>query len=82
MVKNELRFLTEAEYQSLLREYSHKPRDAAIIELFLQTGMRLSELAKLQLHDVEIPKRITPTTWAMCASGEIVFTLIVLFGLR
>jgi site-specific recombinase XerD len=58
--KHEPRFLSEAEYQRLLRECSHKPRDAAIIEVFLQTGMRLSELAKLQLHDVEIPKRITP----------------------
>ncbi len=31
-----------------------------MIELFLQTGMRLSELARLQLHDIYIPKRITP----------------------
>jgi site-specific recombinase XerD len=60
VAKHEPRFLSEAEYQRLLRECSHKPRDAAIIELFLQTGMRLSELAKLQLQDVEIPKRITP----------------------
>ncbi len=60
VAKHEPRFLSEAEYQRLLRECSHKPRDAAIIELFLQTGMRLSELAKLQLTDVEIPKRITP----------------------
>jgi site-specific recombinase XerD len=60
VVKNEPRFLTEAEYQRLLRECSHKPRDAAMIELFLQTGMRLSELAKLQLTDIDIPKRITP----------------------
>jgi site-specific recombinase XerD len=49
-----------ADYQRLLRECSHKPRDAAVIEVFLQTGIRLSELAKLQLTDVEIPKRITP----------------------
>jgi site-specific recombinase XerD len=60
VTKNEPRFLSEAEYQRLLRACSHKPRDAATIELFLQTGMRLSELAKLQLYDVEIPKRITP----------------------
>jgi integrase/recombinase XerC len=60
VAKHEPRFLSEAEYQRLLRECSHKPRDAAIIEVFLQTGMRLSELAKLQLTDVEIPKRITP----------------------
>ena len=31
-----------------------------MIELFLQTGMRLAELAKLQLGDIDIPKRITP----------------------
>jgi site-specific recombinase XerD len=52
--------LTEVEYQRLLRACSHKPRDAALIEVFLQTGMRLSELARLQLHDIDIPKRITP----------------------
>jgi site-specific recombinase XerD len=57
--KQEPRFLSEAEYQRLLRAASHNARDAAIIELFLQTGMRLSELAKLQLTDIEIPKRIT-----------------------
>jgi len=58
--KQEPRFLTEAEYQRLLRVCSHNARDAAIIELFLQTGMRLAELAKLQLTDIDIPKRITP----------------------
>src|SRR5690242_12627522 len=58
--KHEPRFLSEPEYQRLLRACSHKPRDAAMIEVFLQTGMRLSELAKLQLQDIEIPKRITP----------------------
>jgi integrase/recombinase XerD len=57
--KHEPRFLSEAEYQRLLRAASHNPRDAAIIELFLQTGMRLSELATLKVTDIEIPKRIT-----------------------
>jgi site-specific recombinase XerD len=60
ILKQEPRFLTEDEYQRLLRACSHSARDAAIIELFLQTGMRLSELARLQLHDIYIPKRITP----------------------
>jgi integrase len=36
--KDEPRFLTEDEYNRLLRAVSHNPRDAAIIELFLQTG--------------------------------------------
>jgi integrase/recombinase XerC len=57
--KTEPRFLTQSEYQRLLRVCSHHARDAAMIELFLQTGMRLSELAKLQLSDIDIPKRIT-----------------------
>jgi site-specific recombinase XerD len=41
------------------RVCSHHPGDAAIIEALLTTAMRLSELAKLTLSDVEIPKRIT-----------------------
>jgi site-specific recombinase XerD len=57
--KCEPRFLSEQEYQQLLRAASHNTRDATIIELFLQTGMRLSELARLTLSDIEIPKRIT-----------------------
>ena len=56
--KPEPRFLSEDEYQRLLRACSHNPRDAAVIEVLLQTGMRLSELARLTLYDVEIPKRI------------------------
>jgi site-specific recombinase XerD len=57
--KREPRFLSEQEYQQLLRAASHNTRDATIIELFLQTGMRLSELSRLIRSDVEIPKRIT-----------------------
>jgi site-specific recombinase XerD len=57
--KTEPRFLSQAEYQRLLRVCSHHARDAAMIELFLQTGMRLAELAKLTLSDIDIPKRIT-----------------------
>ena len=58
--RKEPRFLTEAEYQRLLRVCSHNARDAAMIELYLQTGMRLAELARVQLGDIDIPKRITP----------------------
>lgn len=57
--EREPRFLSKEEYQRLLRACSHKPRDAAIIELFLQTGMRLSELARLRRDDISLPKRIT-----------------------
>jgi len=57
--KTEPRFLSEAEYKALLGACSHRPRDAAIIELLLQTGMRLAELADLRLNDIGLPKRIT-----------------------
>src|SRR5260221_656890 len=54
----EPRFLTKQEYQALLRACSHETRDAAIIELILQTGIRLSEVARLTIHDIELPLRI------------------------
>lgn len=52
------RFLTSQEYQALLRACAHEPRDSAIIELILQTGIRLSEVARLTIHDIELPARI------------------------
>ncbi len=41
----EPRYLTRGEYQALLQACSHDIRDAAIIELILQTGIQLSEVA-------------------------------------
>src|SRR3954464_6226555 len=38
---NEPRYLTQREYERLRRAVRHEPRDAAIIELVLQTGMKL-----------------------------------------
>jgi site-specific recombinase XerD len=55
----EPRVLSKTEYEGLLRACSHHPRDAAIIELLLQTGIRLSEVVHLRLGDVELPGRIT-----------------------
>lgn len=54
----EPRFLTTQEYRALLRACSHQTRDAAIIELILQTGLRLSEVSRLTTYDVELPPRI------------------------
>jgi integrase len=54
----EPRVLITKEYQALLRACSHEIRDAAIIEL-LQTGARLSELARLTLDDIDLPKRVS-----------------------
>jgi len=54
----EPRFLTTQEYQALVRTCSHHPRDAALVELILQTGLRLSEVARITIYDFELPTRI------------------------
>ena len=52
------RFLSEDEYQRVLSDVS-RVRDRAVLELFLQTGLRLSELVNLDVSDLEMPKRVT-----------------------
>ena len=52
------RVLSEQEYKSLLRACAYEVRDAAILELLLQTGIRLSELTHLTLEDIELPRQI------------------------
>lgn len=47
-------FLTETEYNRLRRACAGNARDAAIVELFLQTGIRLSELTRLTIDDIEL----------------------------
>lgn len=54
------RVLSEAEYKRLQLACAHDVRDGAIIELILQTGLRLSEVAKLRLVDIELPARLGP----------------------
>lgn len=49
------RVLTRAEYQRLIEACADNPRDSAIVTLLLQTGIRLSELVRLNLADVELP---------------------------
>lgn len=53
------RVLTENEYKRLQSVVADQPRDAAIIEVLLQTGIRLSELAGLTLTDIEVPQKIS-----------------------
>lgn len=45
--------LTETECHRLLEACAHSPRDRAIIDLLLQTGIKLSELTQLTIDDVE-----------------------------
>jgi integrase/recombinase XerC len=50
------RVLTEAEYGRLRAAAAADPRSRAIVELFLQTGIRLSEAATLTRNDVGLPE--------------------------
>jgi site-specific recombinase XerD len=59
VVCSEPRVLSEEEYKSLQRACRENTCDAAIIELYLQTGMNLSELVRLTLSDIELPKTIS-----------------------
>jgi len=49
------RVLSEAEYRKLRSAAAGHARDTALIELVLQTGLRLSEIARLALNDVILP---------------------------
>jgi site-specific recombinase XerD len=59
--KTEPRPLSQQQYTALLREAATSPRDYAIIELALQTGIRLSELTGLRLEDLDLPQKPSPT---------------------
>ena len=51
------RYLSEIEYKTLLSQVSDD-RDRAILELFLQTGLRISELVRLTVNDLDLPENI------------------------
>ena len=53
------RFLSQTEYKRLLATCDQNARDTAIIEVLLQTGIRLSELTHLRLADIELPDDIS-----------------------
>lgn len=49
------RILTKLEYRSLRDSARADIRMLAVIELLLQTGMRIGELAKLRVEDIDLP---------------------------
>jgi site-specific recombinase XerD len=53
----EPRVLAKEEYERLLAGVQ-KPRDRAIIQLLLQTGIRLSEIQRLTISDLNLPSRV------------------------
>jgi integrase/recombinase XerC len=55
--EKEPNILYKEQYKALLYEASDNIRDYAIIETFLQTGIRLSELVNLRVDDVDFEHR-------------------------
>ena len=56
--EKEPHILYKEQYKALLYEASDNIRDYAIIQTFLQTGIRLSELANLRVDDVDLEHRL------------------------
>ena len=54
--KHTRRFLRADEYTKMLSLAGANPRDYAILQVFLQTGIRVSELAHLTIEDVDFIK--------------------------
>lgn len=52
------RILSKLEYRALRDACRGDARMAAIVELLLQTGMRISELAALQVNDVDLDRNV------------------------
>lgn len=50
--------LYKNEYKALLFEASGDPRNYAILQTFLQTGIRVSELVNLKLEDVDLTNKL------------------------
>lgn len=50
--------LYKNEYKALLFEASGDPRDYAILQTFLQTGVRVSELVNLKLEDIDLTNKL------------------------
>jgi integrase/recombinase XerC len=49
--------LLKTEYKALLQVAGDNPRDFAIVMLFLQSGLRVSELVNLKIQDVDFASR-------------------------
>jgi site-specific recombinase XerD len=56
--EKEPNILYKEQYKALLYEASDNIRDYAIIQTFLQTGIRLSELVSLRVEDIDFEHRI------------------------
>jgi site-specific recombinase XerD len=56
--QNARTYLHPDEYTRMLSQACGNPRDYAILQVFLQTGVRVSELCELRLDDVDLVNRV------------------------
>jgi integrase/recombinase XerC len=54
--KNSRQYLRSDEYTKMLSLAGANPRDYAVLQVFLQTGIRVSELASLRITDIDFIK--------------------------
>jgi integrase/recombinase XerC len=58
--EKEPRVLTDLEYRALRDTVRENPKYSAVVELLLQTGMRIGELVSLQIEDVDFGDKFNP----------------------
>jgi integrase/recombinase XerC len=69
--KNARSFLRSDEYTKMLSLAGANPRDYAILQVFLQTGIRVSELASLRMQDIDFLKPLLMVTGKGKVAREI-----------
>src|SRR6266542_2560958 len=72
--KKETTFLSRAEYTQILALAGGNVRDFAMLQAFLQLGLRVSELAALQVNDIDLVNRevrIRPSKGGRARSIEL-----------
>src|SRR5437773_3182783 len=69
--KNGRQVLRSDEYTKMLSLAGANPRDYAILQVFLQTGIRVSELANLKIEDIDFIKPAIKVRGKVCVEREI-----------
>lgn len=75
-------YLSQEAYSKLLGMASGTPRDYAILQVFLQTGVRVSELASLSIDDVDFARGLLRVTGKGMADRDIPLAKKAVWALR
>src|SRR5215216_5368252 len=75
-------YLSQEAYTRLLQLAAGTPRDYAILQVFLQTGVRVSELATLSVDDVDLERGLVRVTGKGLADRDIPLNKKAIAALR